>query len=124
MARMPQPVAVVTDHFRHVQCPSPFLDALACVVSRPSASMLSRLLSPRPMPSRPGGSCSCACREQEGQKLKEPEHLAFPTLEEAYSATWSSLKDRWGFPPKPFVVARCEWGCQGAYGLHGRAPSP
>lgn len=32
--------------------------------------------------------------------------MEFPSLAEALSAQWGSLKDRWGPPPKPFVAAQ------------------
>lgn len=48
---------------------------------------------------------------QIGQNLSDPFDMEFPSLEEALEVQWGSLKDRWGPPPKPFVVA------QGVYGF-------
>lgn len=45
-------------------------------------------------------------RWQVGQKLSDPIEIEFPSLAEASAAQWGSLKDRWGPPPKPFVVAQ------------------
>lgn len=49
---------------------------------------------------------------QIGQNLSDAFDMEFPSLEEALEVQWGSLKDRWGPPPKPFVVA------QGVYDLH------
>lgn len=43
---------------------------------------------------------------QIGQNLSDPFEVEFPTLDEALEVQWGSLKDRWGPPPKPFVVAQ------------------
>lgn len=43
---------------------------------------------------------------QIGQNLSDPFEMEFPSLDEALGAPWGSLKDRWGPPPKPFVVAQ------------------
>lgn len=45
-------------------------------------------------------------RKEVGQNLSDPVDAVFPTLEEATAANWGSLKDRWGLPVTPFVVAR------------------
>ncbi|CAM9434302.1 unnamed protein product [Ectocarpus sp. 6 AP-2014] len=45
-------------------------------------------------------------RREIGQILSDPMDMEFPSLEEASAAQWSSLKDRWGPPPKPFVTAQ------------------
>lgn len=50
---------------------------------------------------------------QVGQSLSDPIEVAFPSLEEAFAAKWASLKDRWGPPPKPFVVAQSEMPLKG-----------
>ena len=47
-------------------------------------------------------------RRKVGQKLSDPVEIEFPSLVEASAAEWGSLKDRWGPPPKPFVVAQRE----------------
>ncbi|CAM9277058.1 unnamed protein product [Laminaria digitata] len=45
-------------------------------------------------------------RREVGQKLSDPIETEFPSLAEASAAQWGSLKDRWGPPPRPFVVAQ------------------
>eukprot|EP00752_Nemacystus_decipiens_P005543 g5015.t1 len=45
-------------------------------------------------------------RREIGQNLSDPFDVEFPSLEEALEVQWGSLKDRWGPPPKPFVVAQ------------------
>ncbi|CAN0043805.1 unnamed protein product [Ascophyllum nodosum] len=45
-------------------------------------------------------------RQEVGQNLSDPMEMGFPSLEEASAAKWGSLKDRWGPPPGPFVVAQ------------------
>ena len=48
-------------------------------------------------------------RWQVGQNLSDPIEVEFPSLAEASTAQWGSLKDRWGPPPRPFVVAQRGW---------------
>lgn len=49
---------------------------------------------------------------QVGQNLSDPFEMEFPSLDEALEVPWGSLKDRWGPPPKPFVVAQGMDLCQ------------
>lgn len=48
----------------------------------------------------------CALAWQVGQNLSDPFDMEFPSLAEASEVQWVSLKDRWGPPPRPFVVAQ------------------
>ncbi|CAM9857878.1 unnamed protein product [Pylaiella littoralis] len=45
-------------------------------------------------------------RREVGQNLSDPFDMEFPSLAEASEVQWVSLKDRWGPPPRPFVVAQ------------------